>query len=160
MTKFISTLSGRLINLADVAEITETKDNGRWMHRIHWRRGGTETVSLGAADDLDFELGMSAVVAAHPGFSVVVPVHDESGALTEPCLEPVIAWRVTAHSVLPVTIDVPSWPESLILYPDGRVVAPSDQSWDSLAVWLDSARRAHRPAQDPDDLSQRTAPAT
>lgn len=91
------------------------------------------------------------VIPANPGFWVL-EYHGQDEYGHNITRNPVIAWRVYPYensSVEPITVDEQCNPgETIVLYPDGRVVHPSfseyenEQDWIADCVEKEQAKRA------------------
>jgi hypothetical protein len=87
---------------------------------------------------------MANVVAAQPGFSVIVATFPNDGGVI--LKTPVVAWEIEAGIALPVTPRASSLAAGYsILFPDGRVVdrgvpGEADGVWASEEEWLDRQR--------------------
>lgn len=136
ITMFIEA-NGTFVNLNHVVSMTPRGDD-ILAYRLNTVDGESHIAWL-----TDIEALTSAVVPAAPGYGVVgVTVGDT----IEAWIEPVIAWRVSYDGdALPVTLDCTNRDDP-ILYPDGRVVLPHSQIWNSIEDWLNDVRTSPRGA--------------
>jgi hypothetical protein len=130
MARFLRTADGGLVNADRIVEIKGDQAI----------RDGYGAVKLGVGD---YERLLAPIVAAAPGFVRLCRYTQNDG--DEPWIErlPVVAWQVSQFQTYPVVPDhgqaIPmgEWRaiEALLL-PDGRVIDPLGETFDSEDAWL------------------------
>lgn len=149
MSRFIGTKSGRFVNLDSVDHFYLSRtDSGETAYALYMKSGLTYIADR-TFDPLD--IGVT-VVPAEPGFSGLVPVHDEQGVVEDFIRYPVIAWRIlpeTFQDPQPVCIGTDAVVG--VMLPDGRVESLSQTYGDYESFRLDfialsKADRARRGA--------------
>ena len=89
----------------------------------------------------DGKVNAHTVIPAQPGYYLLTKVHDENN-LFSVHKSPIVAWIITYQhkynefvyypDAVPVSYDAEYGGPLYILEPNGQVVSPADESWDTL----------------------------
>jgi hypothetical protein len=136
--QYVETLDGALIPLAKIDKLW-SKAGAVWI-----KFEDEEHQIIGALDEVRDAL--EPIISASPGFEVITPTEDESGALVSVFAEPVIGWRDCEHGPTPITV---MQSERNVLWaikiPDGRVLdALTNERFASSDDWLAAAKERWR----------------
>jgi hypothetical protein len=140
MTTFLTDRSGRrLINTADIEEITERPDEKGTMHCVARLRGGGEVALQGELESGRLAQMLTPVIPAAPGYEVLIGPSDRGPLIRDP----VIGWRIGLY-IDPITLHLDitrggtGW---VIKAPNGRVIEQEIQEWESEEDWLEDMKQ-------------------